>query len=136
MKDKVFVDTNLLVYSISTDAIKAGKIEQLFRESFDFVVSTQVINEFVHTCHRKHLLPAEDIRRVVEDFLLFFDLVTIEETTIMTAFDLKARHGFSWYDALIVAAALENGCETLSSEDLHHGLLVEGRLTIQNPFLS
>lgn len=136
MKDKVFVDTNLLVYSISTDVVKSGKIEHLFLKSFDFVVSTQVINEFVHTCHRKHLLPADDIRRIVEDFLLFFELMTIEETTILMAFDLKARHGFSWYDALIVAAALENGCDTLYTEDLHHGLVVEGRLTIQNPFLS
>jgi len=136
MKDKVFVDTNLLVYAISTDAVKADKIEHLFRESFDFVVSTQVINEFVHTCHRKQLLPADDIRRLVEDFLLFFDLVTIEETTILTAFDLKARHGFAWYDALIVAVALEIGCATLYSEDMHHGLVVEGRLTIRNPLLS
>ncbi len=135
MNDKVFVDTNLLVYSISTDAGKASKVEHLFQEPFDFVVSTQVINEFVHTCHRKNLLPIAEIRRAVEDFLLFFDLATIEESSILAAFDLKVQHGFSWYDALIVAAALENDCSILFSEDMQHGMVVAHKLTIHNPFL-
>ncbi len=135
MSDKVFIDTNLLIYSISDDAEKASKIERLLLEPFDFVISTQVISEFAHTCYRKSLLPAADIRSAVEDFLLFFDLKNIEETTIMIAFDLKARHSFSWYDALIVAAAFECNCRTLYSEDMQHGLVVEQSLTIQNPFL-
>lgn len=135
MKGKAFGDTNLLVYSISTDAAKAGKIERLFREAFDFVISTQVVNEFVHTCFRKNLLPADDIRRAVGDFLLFFELATLDESSILTAFDLKARYGFSWYDSLIVAAAFENDCEILYSEDMQHGLVVEDKLTIQNPLL-
>ncbi|MCU0345477.1 MAG: PIN domain-containing protein [Saprospiraceae bacterium] len=136
MKDKAFVDTNLLVYSISTEKIKAVIVEQLFQQSFNFVISTQVINEFVHTCHRKNLLPASEIRQAVEDFLLFFDLSIIEDTTIMTAFDLKARYGFSWYDSLIVSTALEIGCSKLFSEDLQHGMVIKEKLTIQNPFLS
>jgi predicted nucleic acid-binding protein len=135
MKDKTFVDTNLLVYSISTDKVKAVKVEQLFQQPFDFVISTQVINEFVNTCHRKNLLPATEIRQAVEDFLLFFDLSIIDKSTILTAFDLKARYGFSWYDSLIVSAALENDCSQLFSEDMQHGLIIEEKLTIQNPFL-
>jgi predicted nucleic acid-binding protein len=136
MNARVFVDTNLLIYSISDDVNKASKIERLLQEPFSFVISTQVISEFAHTCYRKNLLSQTDIRSAVEDFLLFFDLATIGETTIKTAFDLKARHSFSWYDALIVAAALENGCETLYSEDMQHGLVIEKRLSIQNPFLA
>lgn len=54
-----------------------------------------MINEFVHSCHRKSLLPAAEIRPVVEDFLLFFELVVIEESTILSAFDLKAHYHFS-----------------------------------------
>ena len=135
MRDKVFIDTNLLVYSISDDADKASKIERLFREPFNFVISTQVINEFVHTCYRKLLLPATDIRAVVEDFLLFFDLKTIEESTILIAFDLKAKYPFSWYDSLIVAAAMESNCKMLYSEDMQHGLVVGSEFAIQNPFL-
>jgi predicted nucleic acid-binding protein len=135
MSDKVFIDTNLLVYAISTDAEKSAKIEYLFRESFDFVISTQVINEFVHTCYRKNLLPAAEIRSAVEDFLSFFDLITIQETTIVTALDLKEQHSFSWYDALIIAVALENDCDVLFSEDMQHGMVIDEKLTIKNPFL-
>lgn len=129
------MDTNLLVYSISTDLNKVDKIERLLQQPFDFFISTQVINEFVHTCYRKNLLPAAEIRQAVEDFLLFFELLTLDEQTILNAFDLKVRYGFSWYDALIVAAALENGCTLLFSEDMQHGLVVEGSLNIQNPLI-
>lgn len=135
MNDKVFFDTNLLVYSISTDIIKINKIEALLRQPFDFIISTQVINEFVHTCHRKKLLPPNSIRQIVEDFLLFFELVIISENTILSAFDQKTKYGFSWYDALIVAAALENDCTTLFSEDMQHGLIINDKMTIQNPFV-
>lgn len=136
MNGRVFVDTNLLIYSISDEVEKAARIERLLQEPFNFVISTQVINEFAHTCYRKALLPPADIRSVVENFLLFFDLTTIEETTIMMAFDLKSRHSLSWYDALIVAAAFESACETLYSEDMQHGLVIEKRLSIENPFLA
>ncbi len=135
MKGKVFIDTNVLIYSISTDAAKASKVGHLMRQPLDFIVSTQVISEFINTCHRKNLLAVPDIRRAVEDFLLFFDLVLIEESTISAAFDLKEQHSFSWYDALIVAAALENNCSTLFSEDMQHGMTINGNLTIENPFL-
>ncbi len=135
MNDRCFVDTNLLIYSISTDAVKASRVEALLQNSEELVISTQVINEFVHTCYRKNLLPAQDIQRVVEDFLLFFELSTLDESTIFSAFDLKARLGYSWYDSLIIAAALASGCSILFSEDLQHGQVVDGRLTIQNPFM-
>ncbi|MCA0237580.1 MAG: PIN domain-containing protein [Bacteroidetes bacterium] len=135
MKGKCFIDTNLLVYAISTDADKANKIELLFRESFDFLISTQVVNEFINTCHRKNLLPVNDIRSVVEDFLSFFELAIIQESTILLALNLKEQYNFSWYDGLIVATALENDCTHLFSEDMQHGLLVEKRLAIHNPFV-
>lgn len=136
MNAKIFVDTNLLIYSISDDADKASIITLLLQEPLRFVISTQVISEFIHTCYRKTLLSPTDIRLAVEDFLLFFDLATIGETTIKTAFDLKDRYRFSWYDALIVAAALESACDALYSEDMQHGLVVENQLSIQNPFLT
>jgi predicted nucleic acid-binding protein len=134
MKDKVFFDTNLLIYAISLDINKANKIELLLREPFDFIISTQVINEFVHTCYRKNLLPALDIRNAVEDFLSFFELTIIQDSTILTALDIKERYSFSWYDSLIVGAALENECSVLFSEDMQDGIVINQKLTIKNPF--
>jgi|APTNR8051073442_1049403.scaffolds.fasta_scaffold01126_11 predicted nucleic acid-binding protein len=136
MSDKIFIDTNLLIYSISTDSAKAATVEQMLRKPLNFIVSTQIINEFVHTCYRKNLLSASDVKRVVEEFLLFFELVVIEENTIRSALDLKLRYGYSWYDSLVIAAALENECSTLLSEDLQHGQIIDGRLTILNPFIT
>lgn len=134
MKDKVFFDTNLLIYAISLDINKANKIELLLREPFDFIISTQVINEFVHTCYRKNLLPALDIRNAVEDFLSFFELTIIQDSTILTALDIKERYSFSWYDSLIVGAALENECSVLFSKDMQDGIVINQKLTIKNPF--
>ena len=56
--------------------------------------------------------------------------------THRTAISLAARYQFAFYDALIVASALEAGCDTLLTEDLNHGQLIEGRLTIHNPVLA
>jgi predicted nucleic acid-binding protein len=135
MKDSVFIDTNILVYAISTDTFKAEKIGHLFKKQFNFVISTQVISEFINTCHKKALMPKDEIRYAVEDFLSFFELAIIETQTLSLAFDLKAKYDFSWYDALIVAAALQQNCTTLFSEDMQHGLVVNQRLTISNPFV-
>lgn len=57
-------------------------------------------------------------------------------TTIRRALTITERYGFSIYDSLIVATALEAGCSTLYSEDMHHGQVIEERLTLVNPFLS
>lgn len=134
MSDKVFIDTNLLIYAVSTDAIKSARVADLLQENFEFYVSTQVINEFVHTCLRKELFSINEVKTLVDDYLLFFQLITIDQNIISTAFEVKRTYQFSWYDALIVAAAYETGCRYLYSEDMQHGMVVHGKMTIQNPF--
>jgi predicted nucleic acid-binding protein len=62
------------------------------------------------------------------------ELVTLP--TVHVALDIRERYGFSWYDSLIVAAALESNCDLLYSEDMQHGQIIEGRLSIVNPFLT
>jgi predicted nucleic acid-binding protein len=61
-------------------------------------------------------------------------LYTNSESTIIGACNLADQYGFSFYDSLIIAAALECDCNMLYSEDLHDGQLIEGKLTIKNPF--
>ena len=56
--------------------------------------------------------------------------------TMHRALDIAARYGFSWYDSLIVATALEAGCDTLYTEDLQHGQVIDNRLTVTNPFVA
>jgi len=61
-------------------------------------------------------------------------VTTISITTIHTALDIRERYNFSWYDSLILAAALEGGCDTLYSEDMQNGQEINGQLRIVNPF--
>jgi len=83
----------------------------------------------------KKLLPLTEIRRIVSDFFLFFEVVLLTQNIIGTAFDIKERYSFSYYDSLIVAAAIENGCSVLFSEDLQNDQLIQLELTISNPLL-
>jgi predicted nucleic acid-binding protein len=135
MSDKVFMDTNLLIYAISNDENKRDRIENLFFQPYEFAISTQVINEFINTCIRKNLLPFEGIQQVTNDFFQFFTLFKIEKSTILLAFEMKGKYNFSWYDALIVSVALENNCTILFSEDMQHGLKIDDKMVIKNPFL-
>jgi len=135
MSDKVFIDTNLLIYSISKESRKSYIVENLLLQPFDFIISTQVINEFVQVCFKKSLIPSEDIRQVVRDFLQFFEVVVIEDITILSALNIKDKYRYAWYDSLIIASALENNCTLLFSEDMSNGQQIEQSLTIQNPFM-
>jgi len=73
------------------------------------------------------------IRRVLGQMQATCDVVAVTVGTGLLASTLRERHHFSYWDSLIVAAALESGCSELWSEDLQTGRVVEGRLTIVNP---
>jgi predicted nucleic acid-binding protein len=127
-----FFDSNTLLYLISPDAGKASRAEQLLRSRG--TVSVQVLNEFVNVATRKHALGWAEI----EEALLPVQLACrVEPLTVETherATAIAERYGYRIYDSCILAAALLAGCTTLWSEDLHHGQVIEGRLTIRNPF--
>jgi predicted nucleic acid-binding protein len=135
MNDKVFIDTNILIYTISNDAVKREQAQNLLIRSNEFVISTQVINEFAHTCIRKNYLTEEQTQRVVQGYFAFFTLVLLDQQTIDKAFDVKKRYGFAYYDSLIVASALQNNCKIVYSEDMQNGMRVDNQLIITNPFL-
>ena len=137
--DRVFIDTNVLVYGYDTSAgakhQKARKILADLWGSGLGVVSTQVLQEFFVTVTRK-LPKAMDpgaAKAVVSD-LLNWDVVTIDGSTILNAIDLHESHRYSFWDSLIVVAAEKGGCALLFSEDLSSGQTVGG-VTIRNPFV-
>jgi predicted nucleic acid-binding protein len=94
----------------------------------------QVLNEFTHVARRKMRLTW---RETLDLLSTMRRLLTVHPLTIDihdTGLAMAQRHNFSLYDAMIVACALEAGCETLWSEDMHHGMVIDGRLRIANPF--
>lgn len=132
MADKRFLDSNILLYLLSDDSAKADCSEGLLRQGG--TISVQVLNEVTNVMRRKLRLEWPEIR---EFLVLVRSFVSVEPLTVdihELGVRLAEHHGFSLYDAMIVAAALSAGCDTLMSEDMQDGLRVEGLLTIRNPF--
>jgi predicted nucleic acid-binding protein len=126
-----FFDTNVLVYLIASDARKAALSAELLAGGG--VASVQVLNEFVSVAIRKQALDWDE----VEDILTAFKAaLRIEPMTLETqarAVQIARRYRLAIYDATILASAQLAGCETVFSEDMQDGQVIEG-LTIRNPF--
>jgi predicted nucleic acid-binding protein len=129
---KAFFDTNILVYAATSDRRKLKAAACL---SHGGVASVQVLNEFVHVARRKFRTDWPQIEFALLQFRSSLeDILPITPQTHDSAVVLARDHGLAFYDALIVAAALEAGCDTLFSEDMQHGRNI-GSLSIINPFL-
>ncbi|QXP84280.1 PIN domain-containing protein [Methylococcus sp. ANG] len=127
-----FIDTNVLLYFLSDDTDKADRAEAIVRNGGR--ISVQVLNEMASVARRKLAMPWEEINEVLT---LIRTLCPVEPITVATHDRgrwIAERYGLSVYDAMILAAALLAGCETLYSEDMQGGQLIEGRLRIHNPF--
>ena len=132
-----FFDTNLLVYADSADepAKQRRDIELIkqHRAAGSAVLSTQVLQEFVNVALRKLRLPVPLIRERLGLYRRF-DLVPATPEIIEGALALHALHGTSFYDGLILQAAIAGGCSVLLTEDLQTGAVIGG-VKIINPFL-
>jgi predicted nucleic acid-binding protein len=136
MTEPVFVDTNILFYSLSAgDDVKRlaanGLIDSLVRP----VINGQVIRELCINLLKKSSYDEPAIQELVN--MLYLDCRVAPESVsvFLRASKLRKQQAFSYWDSLIVAAALEAGCTTLYSEDMQHGQNVEGQLRIINPLV-
>ncbi|MCU0841027.1 MAG: PIN domain-containing protein [Thiobacillaceae bacterium] len=135
MPDRRFIDTNVLLYLYSEDEPdKKSAAEAVVRDGGRAWISTQVLSEVANVLRRKFGLEYQDIAAVVEEVRGACDIHVVSADTVALALKLGERYRHSYYDSLILAAALECGCDTLASEDMQDGLVVESRLTIRNPF--
>lgn len=131
---EVFFDTNVVLYLMSGDPVKADRAEELLAVGGS--ISVQVLNEFTAVALRKLGMTWVEIREVLAQVRAVCPVEPISLTTHDRAAVVAERYGLSMYDALIVAAALLAGCKTLYSEDMQHGQAIERQLTIHNPFKS
>ncbi len=130
---RAFFDTNILLYTLSDGDTRQAPAVKALQDGG--TISVQVLNEFANAAYRKFKLPWPDTVRVLGALrLLLGPPEPLTVATHETAVRLAARDGIAFYDALIVASALEAGCVTLLTEDLQDGRIIEGRLTIRNPF--
>jgi predicted nucleic acid-binding protein len=134
MPVKAFFDTNVLLYAVAQDDPRSTQAEALFASGG--ILSVQVLNEFVSVARRKILMSWNDVTEALDAFQVLCPSplpITIEVHE--AALKIAEKHGYNIYDAMVVSAALEAGCATLYSEDLHYGQTIDGQLTIRNPFV-
>ena len=140
MSVRFFLDTNILVYAVDrSDSRKhtiAGEWVKRAHEAGDGVISFQVVQEWINTMVRKPVVGVgsvgvEDLYRTLLEPLWQVDS---SRAIIDNALGLFREHSFSWWDSLILSAAMEANCSVLLSEDLQHGRQIGG-LRIENPFL-
>jgi predicted nucleic acid-binding protein len=127
-----FFDTNVLVYIASGDAAKADRAEATVAAGG--AISVQVLNELANVARRKMKMSWGDTHAFLT---MLRSLLTVHPLTIEThetGLEFAERYGLSTYDAMIAASALHAGCDTLWSEDMQHGMTLNGRLRIANPF--
>jgi predicted nucleic acid-binding protein len=128
-----FFDTNVLVYAFSDGPKREPAREAL---AVGGVISAQVLNEFTNVSRRKQKREWAEIEAALAVVRARFpEVVPLTAETHAAALALARDHGFPFYDALILAAAIEAGCDTLYSEDMQDGRAIGG-LTIRNPFLA
>ena len=132
---KAFFDTNVLLYIHGPDARKRARAKALYQEyalSGRMLVSTQVVQEFFAAGSRKMGIPRVELREAVGT-LLEGPLVIVGPAHIRAAMDNEQRHGISFWDGLIVAAAEDGKAEVLYTEDLNDGQQY-GTVLVRNPF--
>jgi predicted nucleic acid-binding protein len=126
-----FFDTNVLVYLLASDAKKAARSASLLAAGG--VASVQVLNEFISVALRKHALEWDELEDMLEAFKVALRIEPLTIETQSRAVQLARRYRLVIYDATILAAAELAGCDTVHSEDMQDGQMIEG-LTIRNPF--
>jgi predicted nucleic acid-binding protein len=127
-----FLDTNVLLYIASGNTTTADRAEEL--NGTGGTISVQVLNEIANVARRKMAMSWTDTRAFLS---MIRGLLPVEPITIdvhETGLALAERHGLSIYDAMIAASALHADCNTLCSEDMQHGSVLDNRLRIVNPF--
>jgi predicted nucleic acid-binding protein len=140
MNDRFFLDTNIFVYSFDQSAAaKSRKSVQLIRQALTAqkgVISYQVVQEFFNAALKRFAQPMKPIEAEQYLITVLQPLLAVHSSQALyaEALHLHAQRGLSWYDSLIVSAAIQARCNLLYTEDLQHGQVFE-TLWVMNPFL-
>lgn len=127
-----FFDSNVLLYSAAEDEKKAARAEALMESGG--VISVQVLNEVANVMRRKRTRTWTEVVGYLNALRVAFDVKSFTLREHLTGLAVIERYKLATYDAMLVASALLAECDTLWSEDMHDGLVIERQLTIRNPF--
>ncbi|MFZ5678043.1 MAG: PIN domain-containing protein [Pseudomonadota bacterium] len=127
-----FIDTNIVIYAFTADARSEKALALLGKGC---VISVQVLNEFANVAVRKLGMNWIEVDDALDSIRTLCPIIQpLDMDTHLRAMELAKRYNASIFDSLVIASALQSGCDTLWSEDMQHGLVVESHLRIANPF--
>lgn len=138
MKDKILLDTNVMVYLFDKPHIEKNDIARKLFSSYliedNFFLSTQVLGEMINVLLRKYKsnFPVDDIETFIR-VLPERKILTVEPLCYAKALEIHKRYGFSFWDSLIISTAINNNCTLIYSEDMQHHQMIDN-VTIINPF--
>jgi predicted nucleic acid-binding protein len=132
--ERVFLDSNVLVYAHSASDPVRRERARAVADLPGAVVSAQVLSELGNVLLRKFALPGAEVREKITEIAARCEVVPVTAAVVLDAFRIRERYRLGFFDSQIVAAALAAGAETLYTEDLHDGLMVDGRLHVVSPF--
>lgn len=141
MKSKIFIDSNIWIYAFLESEKERAKqqhilslLENLPSVSTVFI-SVQVINEFHWILSRKYGIDDAIIKvKVTKGIAAVANIAPLDFKVYQDAYRIRGKYNVSFWDSLIVASALDNGCTILYSEDMQHELMIDSKLRIVNPF--
>jgi predicted nucleic acid-binding protein len=135
MSGRVFLDTNVIIYLYSQDEDDKRNAAYSFVNSADCVTSVQAMSEASNVWLKKYrLTKAEIAKRLDEIEAVCEEVVLVRRKTIAQALDIKDRYGYSFYDCLMLASAMESNCTVVLTEDMKHEQVINSILKIENPF--
>ena len=129
---EIFIDTNILLYTLSADDDKADRAEAILQAGG--LISVQVLNELTNVMWRKFNMPWKEINEIVSIIRSICPVVPLTVETHDRGRNVAERYNIGVYDAMIIAAALNEGCKRLYSEDMQNGMTIDDQLRICNPF--
>jgi predicted nucleic acid-binding protein len=137
MSDNVFLDTNLWVYFFSKDPIdKMERVAEIINARLpSLIISTQVLGELYNVITRKRIFSNAEAQSIISGLANPTVVTDIDTSNVLQAMEVNIRYGYSYWDSLIIATALQNDFSILYSEDMQHDQLVEDRLRIINPLM-
>ena len=133
MNDRVFLDTNVLLYAYSDEEDKKQISKQIFQRQ-RCLTCVQALNEFCNVCLKKWRFSREGIEAAIHEIEKGCVIIPVSIETMLHALSIHERYGYSYYDCVMLACALENGCTKIYTEDMSSGQIIEDRLLILNPY--
>ena len=135
MNGRVFLDTNVLIYLYSENESEKREIAYQILNNHYCVTSLQAFSEASNVWFKKYGWDGDKIHKYLSNIEMLCDeILMIGRSTITTAISLKDEYGYSYYDCLMLASALESNCGILMTEDMNNGHIIKSQLEIHNPF--